>query len=446
MKKETENTDEMEIKRMLDSMKNKHKDKKEKEITMKSEDMLNEMLRQDREMDEATTYEDVPFAEDDSVGQSVGRAPTLEEVMELDKQIAGEWKRDTARKTKPAVTKAASTIQLAQTNWQTQGKVRAKAVVPDVVWASEEENARVIAESNICGGLFLKGTVVMFAGQPGCGKSTFLYNMGINVSQGKEFMPFVMGGRKIPQRAIKVMYFDGDQAPWDRAYIINNVKGNAQLRNFATVSKVDDYAKDFDIFYDTIDAYKPELVILDTQSAWFSSIDENSSQHANVQMSNLLNTAAEFNNCIVVVHHLRKQSSENPNPSLRGHSSREGRAHGVLFLITEENAGGSQTYLQVHKHRNAARGERYYVDTDFEKKIMSVRANATPEELHGQVREMVEMRGNTASYSEFVKICERLGMSNGVARGYLAKLMREKKIEKDADKQYHYVTQMSLIK
>ncbi|MBV9528527.1 AAA family ATPase [Sphingomonas sp.] len=191
---------------------------------------------------------------------------------------------------------------------------------------------------------------VVIHGHPNCGKSFFAVDMGLHVALGWDWH-----GRRT--KAGLVIYVGAE----GRAGLKNRIVAFQRHHNvtdapFALLpSPIDMQAPDADVsrLAETIRReaahfdVRPAMIVLDTLSKTFGAGKENTDDMA-TYVANCGRIAAEFQCCVVIVHH-RPKDAESEEP--RGHSSLKG---GVDTVILVEE--GSTKSARVMKQRDGELG------------------------------------------------------------------------------------------
>lgn len=139
---------------------------------------------------------------------------------------------------------------------------------------------------SVVGGGLVKGSILLFGGQPGIGKSTLLLQLSGQLAAGGH----------------RILYFSGEESREQLAMRADRLKVNSGNLLFANESIVESMA-------DGIRKHKPTLVIVDSiQTAYSESGDNLPGSLSQVRESagQLLRIAKEFNVCIIMVGHITK--------------------------------------------------------------------------------------------------------------------------------------------
>lgn len=138
----------------------------------------------------------------------------------------------------------------------------------------------------VLGGGLVRGSILLFGGQPGIGKSTLLLQLsGLMAGQGE-----------------KVIYFSGEESGEQLAMRADRLDVNAPELKFANESIVENISS-------TIHEEKPAVVVVDSiQTAYSESGDNLPGSISQVRESagQLLRLAKEQNVCIIMVGHITK--------------------------------------------------------------------------------------------------------------------------------------------
>jgi DNA repair protein RadA/Sms len=138
----------------------------------------------------------------------------------------------------------------------------------------------------VLGGGLVRGSILLFGGQPGIGKSTLLLQLSGLISNLGE----------------KVIYFSGEESGEQLAMRADRLNINSPELKFANESVVENISA-------TIETEQPAIVIVDSiQTAYSESGDNLPGSISQVRESagQLLRLAKQFNVCIIMVGHITK--------------------------------------------------------------------------------------------------------------------------------------------
>ncbi|MBT4362210.1 MAG: DNA repair protein RadA [Candidatus Marinimicrobia bacterium] len=139
---------------------------------------------------------------------------------------------------------------------------------------------------SVVGGGLVKGSIILFGGQPGIGKSTLLLQLS-------GFM--AVAGHPI-------LYFSGEESGEQLAMRADRLGVKAEKLMFANDSVVENIAR-------SIHELKPAVVIVDSIQTAYSEAGENlpgSISQVRESAAQLLRVAKEMNVCIILVGHITK--------------------------------------------------------------------------------------------------------------------------------------------
>ncbi len=139
---------------------------------------------------------------------------------------------------------------------------------------------------SVLGGGLVKGSIILFGGQPGIGKSTLLLQLS-----------GLMAGRDH-----SILYFSGEESGEQLAMRADRLGVKAEKLMFANDSVVENIAR-------SINELKPAVVIVDSIQTAYSEAGENlpgSISQVRESAAQLLRVAKEMNVCIILVGHITK--------------------------------------------------------------------------------------------------------------------------------------------
>ncbi|MBC8376921.1 MAG: DNA repair protein RadA [FCB group bacterium] len=139
---------------------------------------------------------------------------------------------------------------------------------------------------SVVGGGLVKGSIILFGGQPGIGKSTLLLQLsGLMAAAGHP-----------------ILYFSGEESGEQLAMRADRLGVKAEKLMFANDSVVENIAR-------SINELKPAVVIVDSIQTAYSEAGENlpgSISQVRESAALLLRVAKEMNVCIILVGHITK--------------------------------------------------------------------------------------------------------------------------------------------
>jgi len=138
----------------------------------------------------------------------------------------------------------------------------------------------------VLGGGLVRGSIILFGGQPGIGKSTLLLQLsGLMAVQGRS-----------------ILYFSGEESGEQLAMRADRLGVKADKLMFANDAVVENIAR-------SIGELKPDMVIVDSIQTAYSEAGENlpgSISQVRESAAQLLRVAKEQNVCIILVGHITK--------------------------------------------------------------------------------------------------------------------------------------------
>jgi len=139
---------------------------------------------------------------------------------------------------------------------------------------------------SVLGGGLVKGSIILFGGQPGIGKSTLLLQLsGLMAHSGHS-----------------ILYFSGEESGEQLAMRADRLGVKAEKLMFANDSVVENIAR-------SIGELKPAVVIVDSIQTAYSEAGENlpgSISQVRESAAQLLRVAKEMNVCVILVGHITK--------------------------------------------------------------------------------------------------------------------------------------------
>jgi len=180
--------------------------------------------------------------------------------------------------------------------------------------------------------------------EPGVGKTTFFYNLGVNGALGNKFLNIAF-----PKR-LKILYIDVETPEWKRNLKLHTVSdaGEPLPENLYFLNSLE-LKSDFLSLLNLCNKEKYDVVILDTQSRILNLEQENDNSQANRMMCLLRRLSNDTGCSIVLIHHTSKSKDKKGVYSGRG-ASAIGAAVDVVVnmeMLEEEDA----IKLKVDKNR-----------------------------------------------------------------------------------------------
>lgn len=172
-----------------------------------------------------------------------------------------------------------------------------------------------------------KKAITSIIADPGTGKTTFGYKLGIELALNHPFLGIY------PEEEIKVLYMDlesSDALVKSRKILVS---GDTQTKNITIYNAVDYYFPQVqEITGDFCKSNGINLVILDNQTMAFATRDENDNSEASRQMKLLRQWTNDCNVALVLVHHTSKANM----PGTRKGTGAYARARLADILINFE--------------------------------------------------------------------------------------------------------------
>jgi len=170
----------------------------------------------------------------------------------------------------------------------TQGHQRAELKALDKITRDSENRIKTSQAEfdSVLGGGLVKGSIILFGGQPGIGKSTLLLQLsGLMAASGHS-----------------ILYFSGEESGEQLAMRADRLGVKADKLMFANDAVVENIAR-------SINDLKPAVVIVDSIQTAYSEAGENlpgSISQVRESAALLLRVAKEKNVCIILVGHITK--------------------------------------------------------------------------------------------------------------------------------------------
>ncbi len=184
----------------------------------------------------------------------------------------------------------------------------------DQIGRSEENRIRTSQQEfdAVLGGGMVKGSIILFGGQPGIGKSTLLLQLcGLMAGSGHS-----------------ILYFSGEESGEQLAMRADRLGVKAKNLMFANEAVVEN-------MIGAINEHKPMLVVVDSIQTAYTESGENlpgSISQVRESAAQLLRVAKELNVCIVLVGHITKDGF------LAGPKMLEHLVDTVLYLEGDRNS------------------------------------------------------------------------------------------------------------
>jgi archaellum biogenesis ATPase FlaH len=269
--------------------------------------------------------------------------------------------------------------------------------------------SEVIAEARpiewIIENLIPKYGLVILAGKAGTGKSFLSLHLAHSISSGENFLgilPVASPG--------KVLIIDGENYPGIYKQRVEALKLNpldgidvVVLQNFYL-----DQTRCLKWLEEKLKENCYSIVIFDAWTNLIQRIDENKSSDVGRVLSRLRKLSYEYECCVIVIHHLRKNLpyAVDPRDELRGSSVLMNEADIVMLLDNLKNIKILKTIKQRYGKEQA-----FEVQFDKSKEKLSIRGKpVTVEETQNEVLkaleaviEYLETKGNPATRMELLE-------------------------------------------
>ena len=179
--------------------------------------------------------------------------------------------------------------------------------------------------------------------EPGVGKTTFFYNLGVNGALGNKFLNIAFPNQ------LKILYIDVETAHWKRNVKLCTISdaGEPLPENLYFLNTLE-LKSDFSSFLNLCKREQYDVVILDTQSRILNLEQENDNSQANRMMCLLRRLSNDTGCSIVLIHHTSKSSDKKGVYGGRG-ASAVGAA--VDVVVNMEMLEEDVIKLKVDKNR-----------------------------------------------------------------------------------------------
>jgi len=195
----------------------------------------------------------------------------------------------------------------------------------DIISARDIQAEEYDKVESIWGDLLYPSSIIQINSEPGLGKTTFMYNLLLQGALNKEFL-----GIKFSKQ-INSLYVDVETPSWLRKRKLDSICDTELPDNFYFIDSLNLKSQEQSLVK-TINEYSIDVLVLDTQSRVFQQEDENNNAQANTVLSELRNICQETEVCIVLVHHLGKDTGNSGVYSGRGASAVAGAVEIVVNL------------------------------------------------------------------------------------------------------------------
>lgn len=212
-----------------------------------------------------------------------------------------------------------------------------------VVWAEDLQDPGEAEDLNLWGPFIARGSVALWSGRAGVGKSTLAYNLAVHAAKGQPF-----GGLSFPTSPLRTLLVDLETPSGLRRPKLENIASGSVPSGIAFWSEQPPLSEMS--LESTINDCGFGLVIIDTVSRAIPVRDEDDNAEATRQMAMLKNVAAATDAAIVAIHHLGKGDSDQNVYSARGASARPAAAD-IVVAITDHPKLRDVKTLRLDKSR-----------------------------------------------------------------------------------------------
>lgn len=234
-----------------------------------------------------------------------------------------------------------------------------------------------------------RGEVVLVAAVTNQGKSTLVRNVSMSLASGRPFPPFAKdttprrvillnfeGPRSRFQSDVKLMAERLDDA--ERHLLNENLKvSHAPEINGASVCL--SQANHFNALYADMEAFCPDVLVIDTLMAAFRIIEERSNSELTETMKKLSLLARKLNCVVILLHHIGKEKSEAGATRIEAHKARGASAIGdqsAAIWNVEYNSSTKITTVTCGKRKS---GEDYQVTINLNRQTRWFESTTAPD-------------------------------------------------------------------
>jgi len=223
---------------------------------------------------------------------------------------------------------------ISETSYQTKSTSLTIISAKDLL---SEEYEKV---ESLWGDILFPSSIVQLNSEPGLGKTTLMYNLLLHGGHNKPFLNINFS------KKIKTFYVDVETPRWAKRRKLELIC-DTEPRDYYFVKSLNLNSQEDTLIQAIIDM-SIDVLVLDTQSRVFQQEDENNNAQANSILSKLRYICKETGVCIVLVHHLGKDTGGNGVYSGRGASA---VAAGVDIVINLSSLDSEVLKLEVVKNR-----------------------------------------------------------------------------------------------
>ncbi len=190
-----------------------------------------------------------------------------------------------------------------------------------------------------------QGNFIILGGEPGAGKSSVSYLIGLCVAAG---IPVFEGTTEAVRTPKVVLYFDDENSPQERDQYLRWAFFGRGEKHFDYDTLPDFFIpvhfqlgeKNWaDVAATYVEAFKPDLIIFDTANACFGIVDENSNGEAAEEIRKIrrIQKLCLSNNnrfpTVLLLKHNKVRSEKGGTRMLRGAKDWQGKCDQVLFQV-----------------------------------------------------------------------------------------------------------------
>ena len=268
--------------------------------------------------------------------------------------------------------------------------------------ALETEIAEVLVPN-----LLHAGRTTLLAGIPGVGKSIFALELADALESGG-----VLWGR-VPVPQCKILWLDFDDS-FARLKELMETHYGSRPRNIITLPP----EQLLPLSYTTFPAYRELIqregvgvVVVDTLLDWVEAVDANDEAEAREKMTMIRALARETGAALLLLHHPRKESETNLNPTstaVSGHIRWAGKADTVALLRFDSREGEDAVVLSVLKCRDGQKWKARFLRANY--RFIPCDEAHLPASEWRVVKEYLQQVGE-ATYAQLMDALKRAGFT-----------------------------------
>jgi hypothetical protein len=157
---------------------------------------------------------------------------------------------------------------------------------------------------SLWGDIVYPGSIIQINAEPGIGKTTFVYGLGLHGAMGRDFL-----GIAFSRPIIKTLYVDTETPKWRRKFKIRAICSGDTPRDFFLLDELD-FRRDFQPFLSLCKREGYDVIVLDTQSRILKMQDENDNSEA-TYLCGLLRQLTQQTGCaLMLIHHTAKNEGK----------------------------------------------------------------------------------------------------------------------------------------